>query len=203
MPSYHATTADLSLGGVQLELDAPIAVGDLIVIELDLGKPAGPIKCSAVVRWCQLGPAVRAGLAFEELPAEKKQILQNFLSRHQAQAQEIVAGNKAEPRNFSSTVGEGQTHIEEPMEASLLEAELSAKGLRLGLNVDESREDWSFPEAEILAFSRVPGKISVLRLTPSEGDRLLYEFFDSKENLLLAFHTPLNKTPTLVEEGSS
>ncbi len=78
-----ASTANISLGGLQLNLPEPVRVGDRLQIRLYLSDPSGPRRLEATGRviWVQPADAsgqVKAGLGFEQIKPEDQLYLKQF-----------------------------------------------------------------------------------------------------------------------------
>jgi len=66
LPGYWGMTVDLSRTGLQLELDGPVAVGQLLEMKMEFDRFDLPtVKAEAEVRWCRAqGDKYRAGVQF-------------------------------------------------------------------------------------------------------------------------------------------
>jgi hypothetical protein len=80
-PAFVGTTLDLSLGGLSLEIGAPLVAGDRVRLQLRLSGAAGTIATDAVVRWVRelSGGLVIAGLSLPPLPTHDLHALRAFL----------------------------------------------------------------------------------------------------------------------------
>lgn len=81
-----ASTGNISLGGLQLNLPEAVQVGDRLQIRMFLTDPTGPRRIEATGRviWVQpaegaAGPSlVKAGLAFDQIKPEDQVYLKQF-----------------------------------------------------------------------------------------------------------------------------
>src|SRR5690348_11351319 len=73
---YDCTVANLSRGGVQLECDCELRIGEHVTICFVLDGMSEAIDASAIVRWNSRG---QVGLQFESLRAREAWALGQFL----------------------------------------------------------------------------------------------------------------------------
>jgi hypothetical protein len=78
---FVGTTLDLSLGGMCLEIGAPLAPGDRVRLHLRLPGEAGVITSEGLVRWVRelAGGSGIVGLSLPPLPTRELYLLRAFL----------------------------------------------------------------------------------------------------------------------------
>ena len=78
---FFGTTLDLSLGGMCLEIEAPLAPGDRVMMLLRIPGTDAVIATDAVVRWSRdvAGGLVVVGLSLPALPTRELRLLRTFL----------------------------------------------------------------------------------------------------------------------------
>ena len=107
LPSFRALSVDLSSGGISLELEGPITVGDRLSFTLDLDLPDQkpvPLKCK--VCWCRgEDRSYLAGLEFVELEPWVAPLLEQF--------QEWLSGSGLKPKALNKAPEVPQEEVEE------------------------------------------------------------------------------------------
>lgn len=110
LPNFRALSVDLSSGGIALELEGPITVGERLNFTLDLDLPDQkpvPLKCK--VCWCRGDDrSYLAGLQFVDLEPWVTPLLQQF--------QEWLNGSGLKPKAMKKPVEVPQEPVEEPAE---------------------------------------------------------------------------------------
>ena len=96
---YVGTTLDLSLGGLCLEIGAPLAPDDRVVMHLRIPGTDAVIATEAVVRWARdvAGGLVIVGLSLPALPTRELHLLRNFLDAEAWAAVSAGSGRAAPP----------------------------------------------------------------------------------------------------------
>lgn len=84
LPSYRAVTVDCSEGGLLLETDGPLTVGEVLPLELSLTDLGEDMPCRVEVRWCEPHgeKGYRSGCAFVETTRAFRIELRSVLARH-------------------------------------------------------------------------------------------------------------------------
>ena len=93
---FVGTTLDLSLGGMCLEIGAPLAPDDRVAVHLPLPGAEEVITTDAVVRWVRelAGGSSIVGLSLPPLPTRELRMLRTFLD---AEAGTAVSASGAVP----------------------------------------------------------------------------------------------------------
>lgn len=131
IPNYHGLTVNLSHGGVQIETEAPVAVGEQLRLEIGFqdaipdergGAGLSDLPCQAEVLWCEPSGDrnYRIGCRFVEVTKQFALGLNGVLGRSR---EPIV----------------NLTHEEEqtPLNAVLTKFEMADAGARIWLKLDE------------------------------------------------------------------
>jgi hypothetical protein len=89
---FVGATLDLSLGGMCLEIGAPLAPGDRVAVQLRIPGEDAVIATESVVRWVRelAGGCGIVGLSLAALPTRELRLLRTFLD---AEAWAAVSGS--------------------------------------------------------------------------------------------------------------
>ena len=82
LPGLTATTQDLSLGGVRLDLLGPLELGEALDVNLELDNGREPLSLWAIVRWCHATEPYQAGLQFLGATVPQRKQLDTRIARH-------------------------------------------------------------------------------------------------------------------------
>jgi hypothetical protein len=96
---FVGTTLDLSLGGMCLEIGAPLAPGDRVMLHLRIPGPGAVIATDAVVRWSRdvAGGLAVVGLSLPALPTRELRMLRTFLDAEAWTAVSACGGDPSAP----------------------------------------------------------------------------------------------------------